>query len=147
MGAKVARIVMANEGTPIMLNYVLQRAVNNYADWLLMMWVDAAYSPAPASVYADLTEATFTGYSRRTLAHATWQAPTIVSGTYAQSLYDTTPLSWTNSGVTSETVYGYAVITPTASKILWLQKFDTPVLMVPGGTVVFTPSIDLGTLP
>ncbi len=138
---------MVNEGTPILLNYILQRTVNNYADWLCMLWTNSSLSPVPTTVYASLTEATFTGYARKTLAHGTWQAPTIIASSYAESVYDTAPLSWTNAGVTAQQIYGYAVITPTSPKIMWLQQFDASFSLVPGGTVTFSPAIDLGTLP
>ena len=145
-GQPVALIVMANEGTPIMLNYVLQRVANNYTDWLCMLWSNSSLSPSPTTVYANLTEATFTGYARRTIDHTKWQAPTIIGSVKAQSLYDTVPLSWTNTGSIQD-VYGYAIITPSAFKILWSQKLDAPISIATGGTIQFQPAMELGTEP
>lgn len=139
----MATIVMANTGTPILLNYLLQRTANNYPDWLLMLWTNSSLFPTPATVYADLSEATFTGYARQTIIHAGWGAPAIISSTFARSTYGSL-FSWTNTG-SAQPIYGYAVITPSPFTLIYCQKFDAPAPMDPGGTLQFSPIIDFGT--
>jgi len=136
---------MANTGTPTLLNYMLQRVTNNYLDWLLMLWTNPTLSPTPATVYADFTEATFTGYSRRVILHNGWGDPVIIDGAFARSVY-TNLVAWYPSG-TPQTVYGYAIITPTPFDLICSQKFDAPYEMVPGGTLQFYPRMELGTKP
>lgn len=142
----MGKIVMANDGSPTLLNYVLQRTANNYADWLIALWTNSSLSPYPTMSFSVLHEATFTGYARVTLDHTKWQAPTIVTMDRASSKYDTASIVWTNSGVTTDDIYGYAVITPVTFTLLWSQQLDAPISLPPGGSMALQPILDLGTL-
>ena len=138
-------IVMPNEGLADLLAYWLGKTANTFFDWELMVWTNSSYTPSQASVYSDLVEATFGGYSRFTLTKASWTSPTIISDK-AVATYTTTPLTWT---VTSspQTVYGYAIVTPSSSVIRAIQAFDVPIPLVVGGILGILPRFEFTTEP
>ncbi len=140
----MAKIVIPNEGKPDLLAFLLGQTANTFADWLLMLWQNSSLSPGPATVYANLTECTFPGYSRVTLTKNLWSVPGIVSDQAVSSWTGATP-TWTNTGA-AQPCYGYAFITPTASKIVMIQQWDSPVPMGTGGILAFTPQVILDSL-
>lgn len=134
---------MPNEGKPDLMNYVLQKASNAYFDWLCLLWTNPSYVPSNASVYSDLVEATFGGYTRITLTHSLWTSPVIVSDE-AVSTWGTTPYTWT---VTSspQTIYGYAIIRPTSPVIYAIQALADPIPLVTGGIIGILPRLKFKT--
>lgn len=137
--------VLPNEGLPDLLAYWIGQQPNTFADWALILWTNPSYTPSQASVYADLVEATFPGYSRVTLTKSSWLSPTIV-GDKAVSTWGTTPVLWTNTG-SLVTIYGFAYITPVSPKIRALELFDYPVPVVTGGQVGLLPYLEFTTEP
>jgi len=88
------------------------------------------YTPVAGTVTGDFTEATFTGYVRKTIIRSDWQPPTFVSPR-AEMLLFTAPSEWTNGGG-PVTVYGAYVVGVTTGVTLWAERFADPQL-VPGG--------------
>lgn len=139
------KIFLPNESLPSLLSYWIGKSSNAFAAWELMLWSNSAYSPSQGSVFGDLVEATFGGYARFTLTQPTWTSPTVISDK-AVSTYGVTPLSWT---VTSspQTLYGYAIITPSSSKIIAIQAFDAAIPLVTGGILGVLPRLEFTTEP
>lgn len=85
------------------------------------------HTPDPGDTSASYTEATFTGYSAKTLTSSqsggTWAVPTIVDNK-AKSTYGTTP-SWTPSS--SETLHGWYILGASSGKVYVAQLFDSPI--------------------
>jgi len=137
-------LVAPNEGLNDQLAYILKSTISGVTDWELMLFINNA-TLTQATVFADLSEATFGGYSRVTLTRASWTSPTIIADK-AVSTYTTTPTTWTVSSG-SETVYGYAIITATSSVIRYVEKFASPVAVVAGGILGVLPRVTLTTAP
>lgn len=102
---------------------------------LMLFTNDAAEDPE--TELADLTEATFTGYSQKTLTDTQWTGPTI-EGSRAVVLYDDEPQTWTNSG-SSQTIYGAAILNEDADLLIWMDKFPSPVVVGTGLTIQYQP--------
>jgi hypothetical protein len=135
-------LVFPNIGKPRLLQFVLQRNAGGIPDWELLLWINNIV-PNEDSVIEDLTEATFTGYSRETLTRAAWTNPVIVANK-AVSTWGTTPIVWTDTaGV--ETVFGYAAVDPTDNVLIMLERFAFPVAMVVGAIVGVLPRVTLKT--
>jgi hypothetical protein len=109
----------------------------------------AGGQPLPASIVGDFTEATFTGYSSKTLtgtvSGTTWSTPT---GTPATSQYNSaSPQSWTATG-SFQTILGYYYVGATSGTFYGAQSFASAVVQSsgqPGMTLV--PGLSQGTLP
>jgi hypothetical protein len=112
-------------------NYAVQKALDgvlttlNAASYLGVF--SNNYTPTPASVWADLTEATFSGYGRINLAGLWGSSGAIMDGEYKSDLPAQT---FTGTG-SSQTVYGWFVIDATPH--LWLaQNFPAPISVTSG---------------
>jgi hypothetical protein len=100
-------------------------------------------TPAESDTAATYTEATFTGYSAKTLTSSqsggTWAVPTTSTGT-TSSTYGTT-LTW--SPTTSQTIYGYFVIGATSTVLWWAEIFGSSKNLSNGDTLNLTAKIQL----
>jgi hypothetical protein len=78
------------------------------------------YTPGETTVAADLTEATFAGYSAKSLVPATW---VVTEGAPGEAAY---PLqTFTSSAAqTAESIYGYYLVRATSGRIAHVQRFD-----------------------
>lgn len=112
--------------------------------WQLLLWVNDL-TPDFDTIIDDLQEADFGGYSRKDIDRALWQAPARVADTVVWT-YSDGPFTWTRSGGADQTVYGYAVIDPTAVEIRWVQRLDSPVPIAVGGILAVQPRFVLQTL-
>lgn len=137
-------LVAPNEGLVDQLTYILKSTISGVADWVLILFKNNP-TLTQATVYADLTLATFGGYSPVTLTRGSWVTPTISSGV-AVSTYTTTPQVWTVSSG-SETIYGYAIVTASSPVIRYVEKFASPVAVAAGGILGVLPRVTLGTSP
>lgn len=134
-----------NEGLADQLAYILAAPISGVLPWLLMLWTNAELVPDQDTVYADLTEATFQGYSRVTLGRDQWTTP-VIEDNAAVSTWTTQPTQWIATG-TPETLYGWAIITPVDSVIRYLEPFPAPVTAAPDMPVGVLPRVMLTTLP
>lgn len=135
-------LVAPNEGLADQLDYLLRAPISGVVPWLLMLWT-GDLEPDQATVYADLTEATFQGYSRVTLTRSTW-TPSAILDDRAVSTYGTAPVLWRCTG-SPQTLSGWAVITPIASVIRYIQPFPYPVPLSIGEPVGVLPQVTLTT--
>lgn len=101
------------------------------------------YTPVPGSLFANFTEADFTGYAAQDLA---MNLPVTVSG--KATCTNNVVMSFTmGTPGTTNTVYGYYVAlnadTFGYGRLLWAERFDNPVFFTNSGdqlnlTPVFT---------
>ncbi len=103
------------------------------------------YTPVDSSVSGNFTEANFTGYSAKTLTPGTWTTPTIVSGS-AKTVYGSTPLTWT-CGVTTNTIYGYYVVSAATGHVLWAERFAVSRGLTAGDELDVTPVMNDTYIP
>lgn len=109
--------------------------------------------PSAASIVSDFTEASFTGYSSKTLTGtltgSTWSTP---SGTPAQTQYNASaPQSWTATG-SYQTILGYFYVGATSGIYYgaesWVAGGGTSVaLSSVQPTLTLIPTLKLGTTP
>lgn len=137
-------LVAPNEGLADQLAYLLSAPIVGVPPWLLMLWVGDLV-PDQDTVYADLLEATFYGYSRVTLSRATWTVPVVIDDA-AVSTYGTAPILWM-CRTRPQTVNGYAIITPVDPVIRYVERFAEPAAVVIGGQIGVLPRVTLTTLP
>ncbi len=100
----------------------------------LQLYTAVAGGIVEATVKADFTEATFTGYAMRPLVRATWGAAAAGSKAYPQQ-------SW--SPTTAETIVGYYVLEATDLEVLWAEAFAASRNLENGDTLNLDISIDL----
>lgn len=137
-------VVLPNEGLPDLLAYWIGKSVNTFFDWNLVLFKNAL-TPVQATVYADLVLATFTGYSAVPVTKADWTSP-VIDTDKAVSTWKTTPTLWTCTAG-SETIYGYALVTPSGPKIMAVERFASPVPVAPGGIIGVLPRLTFTTAP
>lgn len=137
-------IVLPNEGLPSLLAWMLRDDTSALPSNTLILYANDL-TPTQSTVYADLTHATFTGYSPETIDRASWTSP-VIDSDHAVSTWNTTPIVWLVSGG-SETIYGYAVVTPSSPVILWVERFASPIAVSAGGALALLPRFALTTEP
>lgn len=114
-------LVVSNVGELELLDKMLKDELAVDENYTMKLFTNNV-TPNQLSVTGTFVEATFTGYSAKTLSRACWSAAVTVSNK-AQSTYD--QQSWT-CGATGQTIYGYYVIATNSSTLLWAEAFSTP---------------------
>lgn len=95
-------------------------------------------TPTTSSVYADFTEADFSGYAQQPPVFGT---PATIDGN-GNAKSDAPALTYThNGGATANNVYGYYVVDTTGPELLWAERFASAPLSFAalGDNVVITP--------
>lgn len=114
--------VAPNEGRVVLVNNLI--AGGSLENWTLKLFKNN-FTPAVTSVAADFTEADFTGYTAKTLTRSqtgsTWGAASITSD-ISQSEYGTDQ-SFTYTGATSQSVYGWYIVGATSGKVILAHKW------------------------
>jgi hypothetical protein len=134
-----------NEGLCDQLDYLLSAPIVGVVPWYLVLWTNDDLTISQATVYADLTLATFTGYGPATLVRSGWTAA-VLDGDQAVSTYGSAPVMWVNSGE-PQTIYGWAIVTPVAPVIRYIEPLPYPVTLETGDPLGVLPRIALATLP
>jgi len=98
-----------------------------------------------ATVAGDFTEMSTMGYAAKTLTKASWSSAAQTGGvaqcTYAEQ-------TWTFTGGTLVSVYGYFVVDSTTGILLWAERFTTSKDIVNNGDIIkITPKITLSKTP
>jgi hypothetical protein len=115
--------LLPDEGIADQLSYLLSATISGVVPWQLVLWVNDI-TPDYDTVFSDLTEATWPGYSRQTLTRANWTAPTVNMGC-ATSTWQETPIIYYVGSVSPGTInYGAAYYDPGAGVLRWVQRFD-----------------------
>ena len=139
------QLTAPNEGLTDQLDYILSSPIVGVLDWMLMLYTNDDLVISQSTVYADLIEASFSGYGRVTLNRTNWDA-SVIDSDRAVSTYGVDPIIWTNAG-SPATVYGWAVITAVDPVIRYIQPFPDPVVLNTGDPVGVLPRVTLTTLP
>ena len=92
------------------------------ATWRLVFWVNDI-TPDKDTVLADLTLATWGGYSFVTMMPGAWNDPVVKDGCVTSS-YGSSVLHWDCLNAAGQTNYGWAMIDPGAGVIRFIQRFD-----------------------
>jgi hypothetical protein len=145
--------IIPNEGELVLLAELM--GVVTREDWYLCLFT-TTITPSETTVAANMTavEATFTGYSRKTLTRttggSTWSTPASaapVNSWSAEALVATTtynsgtPQTWTAGA--SATIYGYFYLGVTSGKLIMAELFATPQPVVSTNVINFTPQFAL----
>lgn len=133
-------LVVPNAGEVELLDKLLKDALTVDENYTLKLYNNNV-TPDQTSVVGTFTEATFTGYSAKTLTRTGWTASSTVSNK-AQSSY--AQQSWT-CGATGETVYGYYVLGATSGVCLWAEKFASPRILANTDVLNLTPVFTLNS--
>lgn len=136
-------LVAPNEGLADMLDFILSADIEGVLPWQLMLWTNDDLEPAQDTVFDDLDEAQFYGYSRWSLDRSEWLAA-VIEDDAAVSTYTEEPLTWTPNG-SGATIYGYALVTPIDSVIRFIEAFDEPIDVVPEVEIGVLPRVTLTT--
>ena len=119
-------------------NVILEAMVNKTApqNLVLHLYINNI-TPSDTDTTATYTEATFTGYAAITLTGASWNAASL--GVIAYSAQQT----FTCSGASSNSVYGYYVTQTTSTILVWSERdVSAPfTVAVVGDAVKITPTI------
>jgi len=128
-------LLVPDKGERALLDMMLSDASPNAQ---VLRLYTALASLTESTVESDFTEATFTGYSTKALARATWNAASTSTGTTTKTYPGQT---W--SPTSSQTVLGYYVTEATAGDILWAEAFASSRALVSGDTLTVNLSIEL----
>jgi len=133
--------IIPDESLDIPLVYWLKQPISGVGDWKLILWVND-YVPVAGTTMANLTEATWGGYSRITMTRSLWQSPVISAGC-GTIQWGTSPWVYFVTGGPIQTNYGWAMLDEASGKVRWVQRFDPDDLdpIEIGGKFVFWPTI------
>ncbi len=97
-------------------------------------------TPGDTDVASTYTEMTGQGYSAKTLTKGNWSVVSsngVGTATYAAQ-------TWTFSGGTAVTAYGYYIVDATSGLLLWAEPFGTAkVIQNVGDQIIITPAFTL----
>lgn len=91
------------------------------------------YTPVYTSTGSNFTVATFPGYAQVAVPRSSFAAPTSTGG--VGTIVSSVQPTWTCSGGSGQTVYGWYMRGATSGKVLGTQTFASPVNMVNGISV------------
>jgi hypothetical protein len=127
-----------NVGEAIMLKAIVNHTAPQN---LVLKLYSSNTTPADTDTAGAYTEATFTGYSAKTLTGGSW---TVVEGnpseaSYAQQIYTST------AGSQNQSIYGYFVVQTSSGSLMWAERFsDGPYTIVNNGDEIrITPKLTL----
>jgi len=114
--------LLTNEGIGQQIDNILRTPISGQLPWSMIFFTNDIV-PDFDTVLADLTEATFGGYTRLTLTRSVWTSPVIADGC-AHSTWGTDAVIWTVTSGPLETIYGYAFIDVLGGLIRFVQRYD-----------------------
>lgn len=133
-------IKVPNVGELELLDKMLKDALSVDESYTMKLFKNDV-TPGDSDTAGTYTEADFSGYSAKTLTRSGWGAASTVGGV-AQSVY--TNQTWTKSGATSNTIFGYYVIGTTSTTLLWAERLSSSVaLALDGSSLTITPTFTL----
>jgi hypothetical protein len=108
-------LVVTNQGERVLLEWALKSA----GGALKLKLFQNNVTLSPTTVAADLTEATFSGYTARTLARASWNAPSTNGDGKAEIRYSA---DQTYDFASNQSIWGY-YLTDSSDVLLAAEKF------------------------
>ena len=135
--------IIPDEGLAAWVKRIVDPGGASPASWRLILWVNDLV-PDTDTVLADLTLATFTGYSFVTLMPGAWTDADVVDGC-ATTTYTTAAQTWYVIDAMGQTVYGFALTDPGAGQLRFIQRFDDDdiVPLESGGRISLLPTLTL----
>ena len=122
-------MVIPDEGKQYWLDVAL--GIATAEDFNVQLYTNN-YTPVDGTTATDFTAATFTGSGAFVVAPGYFSASVIVANV-AES--DAVPFpTWTNSGATTETCYGWYAVSDISGVVVAAQRFDNARVMSPGAT-------------
>ena len=119
-------------------NKILEAVVNKTApENLVLRLFQNNITPSDTDTAATYTEANFTGYASITLPGASWNAASAGSITYGSQQ------SFTCSGASSNSIYGYYLTQLTSGVLMWSERDSgAPISVTTSGDAIrVTPTI------
>jgi hypothetical protein len=131
--------ILPDEGIGDQLSYLLSAPITGVLPWQLVLFVNDL-TPSYDTVFSDLEEATWPGYSRQTLSRSNWTVPTVYEGC-ASSTWGVSPIVLYVGAVGSVTNYGCAYYDQSNDVLRWVQRFDDADIapLIPGGQFQLLP--------
>lgn len=135
-------LLVPNVGELVFLEWIVDRL---NSDGVTVRLFQNDHTPGDADEEGDYTVASFDGYDA--IAADAWQPPFTDGDEYAHTFH--AACTWTNTGVTANTIYGYFVVKSVdGSQILWAERFESPVVIdTPGQSLSITPHFTLRSQP
>lgn len=127
--------VCPNEGKALALDELF-RLTTTRESFLLAQFI-AGGPVVDASVFADFTLASYTGYASVAIARGAWNAATVAAN--IGSIAKGTDPVFTCSGGSPQTVNGLLLYGATSGKIYLGVNYGTPIVMAAGTTDTITP--------
>lgn len=139
-------MLLPNEGITFLLDNMLHNPLTTNEDLHLDLY-NNNYTPVPGSTFSDFTVASFTGYAQVTLTRSGWGSSALV-GNKAVATYTTNPITWTVTGTSTDTIYGYLVRGATSGKVYFAELISParPMQTI-GDTLNLTLPFELETEP
>jgi hypothetical protein len=136
------RTVLPAEGVSDLLELLIGKTTWGGIPWYMILYSEPI-DPTQATVWADVEECTFSGYSRRSVSVASWTAPTVSAGV-ATTTWHTIPQSFTNGG-SQTTVAGYALIRAIAPVVYFIYEPTEVATLESGDVLQVLPRLTLAT--
>lgn len=137
-------LLVPNVGEVVLLTNLL--AGGSLENWTLKLFKSNS-TPAESDVAGTYTEADFTGYSAKTLTRSvsgsTWATPATGDGNTTSQYDAASPQSWTNTGASAETVYGYYIVGATSGILLVSEAFAASRTLNQNDVLNLTPQLQL----
>ena len=131
-------MILPDEGKQQWLDLLFLHSADGTTPTLAFRLYTVDISLTDATVLADFTQATFTGYTHLEIDRGDFGAASIVSHV-AVAIYGT-PLQFTCTGGSPQTVYGWYCEALDAGVCLAAQKFDTARVMSVGSIEALDPT-------
>jgi hypothetical protein len=135
-------LVLPNEGLTDWLDWMIRNTGSDAPDLILSLFVNDLV-PDQGTVLADMTAASFGGFSERNLTRSGWTVPVIVSDE-GVSTWGITPIVW-NATTSSEVLYGWFAYQFATMRLMVAERFDVPRPVSAGDVVSLLPRFTLQT--
>jgi hypothetical protein len=130
------KMVIPDEYKTVFLDRALAPVGKAQENWSVQLFTNN-YFPADDSTFSSFVAATFAGSAAVVVDPANW-APSAIVAHVAESVNSDTP-TWTNTGITTETCYGWFTLGIDSGLAGPAQRFDVPRVMSPGVTETIDP--------
>lgn len=131
-------LVVPNVGELELIDWMIN--VSSVPENLTLKLFANDYTPVATSVDTDFTEASFTGYTSKTLTRGSWGTASTNGSGEAEIEYGSAQ-TW--NATSSETIYGYFVVGATSGTLIYAERFDTSRPLSNGDSLTITPKITL----
>ena len=132
----MANMVIPNEGKLLLAQRALRTATGDNENYVVDLFTNN-YTPVDSSTGTSFTVATFTGYAQVAVASSAFNSAAIASNV-AEIATSAAP-TFTCSGGTSQTCYGWFMRGVTSGKVYAAQRFDVARVMSTGTTEALDP--------